>query len=898
MKPELWGDVERLYYAALEQPADQRAAFVSAACADNDELRHEVAGLLDYDEQAAQFIETAAIAVVARKLADDQRFTTPSRSLVGSKVGAYEVLSQLGRGGMSEVYLALDPRLGRKVALKFLPTVFSEETVSIRRLEQEARSLSALNHPNIVTIHEIGRDSGEHYIVEEFVDGPTLRQKMAEAPSRKMPVARTIEIAAQIADALAVAHETGVTHRDVKPENVMVRPDGIVKILDFGLAKLTEEQRWDGKAEGRKENDPAIGLSPRGPVIPSQSDSDFVMGTPRYMSPEQARGQKVDARTDVFSLGVVMYEMIAGKPPFDGVNPQEMIGSIVNQKPQSLATVAPEAPGEMKELERIIFKCLSKDRDARYPSARSLANELHHLKEFVTSQSIAPAQSLSKSAVTPRWLMVTITALIVLTAALGYAIFSRSKPGEKDQIKTLAVLPFKPITREKEENYLGLGIADTIITKVSQVKGLVVRPTSSVRRYVSQEADALQVAREQHVDAVLDGTLQHDGDRLRVSVNLLQTSDGASLWSDQFDLSSTEIFGLQDKVAHQVVERLHYRISAAEQKSIAKQSTVNLAAYDSYTKAMFYLADRGVFPAQRGPSDRAIELFRKAVELDPNYALAHTQLGYAYAHNAIWFEDNPALLESAKRELQIAEELDPQLAEIYVARSTIFWSQHEGYKFEEAIRGLRHAQQIDPNAGHFELAELYAHLGFDEWRREMELALELDPTNEFIKGTYAMFYIINAQPEEALAVQKRLYNAGPDALYYLTKKMGKEAAPLIEKSYRKQPDNQVARLFYALSLALQGKFQEAEALIPVILENARVNPGYHHFTHIITRIYALEGKREEAVRWLRMTAREGYPNYLAFQRDPYLEDIRNHPAFVQLMEELKTRWEHCRREIE
>ena len=898
MEPELWEEVERLYHAALERPAEEREAFLDAACAGQDELRREVVALLAYDGRASRFIESSAIEVVAKGLAGTAIAEVPSGLLSGKKVGAYEIVAPLGRGGMSEVYLALDPRLGRKVAIKILPPEFTEDAERIRRLEQEARSTSALNHPNIVTIHEIGQEANAHYIVEEFVDGQTLRQRMTDAPSNRMNSSEAVVIAAQIADALAVAHEAGITHRDIKPENVMVRRDGIVKVLDFGLAKLTEARKSEFGIRDEEAETLKLSLQANPPYAirnPQLTDPGVVLGTPRYMSPEQARGEKVDARTDVFSLGVVMYEMIAGRPPFDGVNVLDVVGAILNQKPQPLAPLAPEAPGE---LERIIFKCLNKEREARYPSARGLTNELHHLKELIASQSIAPTQSLSKSAVTSRWLMVTITALIVLTAALGYAIFSRSKPGEKDQIKTLAVLPFKPITREKEENYLGLGIAGAIITKVSQVKGLVVRPTSSVRRYVSQEADALQVAREQQVDAVLDGTLQHDGDRLRVSVNLLRTSDGASLWSDQFDLSSTEIFGLQDKVARQVVERLHYRISAAEQKSIAKQSTVNLAAYDYYTKAMFYLADRGVFPAQRAPSDRAIELFRKAIELDPSYALAHTQLGYAYAHNAIWFEDNPALLESAKRELQIAEELDPQLAEIYVARSTIFWSQHEGYKFEEAIRELRHAQQIDPNAGHFELAELYAHLGFDEWRREMELALELDPTNEFIKGTYAMFYIINAQPEEALAVQKRLYNAGPDALYYLTKKMGKEAAPLIEKSYRKQPDNQVARLFYALSLALQGKFQEAEALIPVILENARVNPGYHHFTHIITRIYALEGKREEAVRWLRMTAREGYPNYLAFQRDPYLEDIRNHPAFVQLMEELKTRWEHCRREIE
>lgn len=875
MQPERWEEIERLYHDARHLPREQRAAFLDAVCAGNLELRSEVTAMLEGDEQATAILEAPAPAVVAKQLAVQAAASTPIQSLVGRKVGAYEIIASLGKGGMSEVYLASDPRLHRRVALKLLPSAFTTDPERVRRLEQEARSLSALNHPNIVTIYEIGQTEEEHFIVEEFVEGNTLRQLLTEATSRQMPAAQIVEIIVQVADALAVAHEAGITHRDIKPENVMVRPDGIVKVLDFGLAKFAVPAQPNADAQAAVTTQPGV-----------------VMGTPRYMSPEQARGLKVDGRTDLFSLGVMLYEMVAGRAPFEGATMSDILAAILKDDPPSLPSLAPAAP---PALVQIINRCLQKERDTRYATARDLAKELHQLKEWLTSQSFAPAQSSQTTKWTRQWQVVVAAMALLLLAAFSYVMFARRPAPAPEQIQTLAVLPLKPLSEDKEQSYLGLGIADTIITKVSRINGLIVRPTSAVRRYASGEKDALQAAREQQVSAVLEGTWQRDASRLRVSMNLLRASDGGSLWAEQFELPDAEIFGLQDKVAAQVVERLRIHLSAAEQSNLTKQGTKNPAAYDQYAQGMFNFNIFNIFDADREKVDKAIAHFQKAIALDPNYALAHARLGHAYAHKAKWFENDLALHKSGLRELALAEQFDAQLAETHVARGLAFWSQYEGYNFEEAIRELRHAQQLDARAGHLELAEMYGNLGFPEWQKELERALELDPASASIKGQFSNLYHINSLPEEMLAAEKRFFNSAPNAIYYLTKRMEKEAAPLVEQFRQKNPEHTLARMQQALLLGLQGRFREAEGLMLGLLH--KINPGRRHFARILARIYALEGRSEEAVKWLRVSVGEGLPNYPAFERDRYFDGIRHEPAFVQFMTELKARWDKYRRDI-
>jgi serine/threonine protein kinase/Tfp pilus assembly protein PilF len=372
MEFDRWEQIERLYHAALEREPDAREAFLVEVCAGDDDLRREVAGLLACDIPSDSFIQSPAIEIAARALAAEPLIETSNKSMgsliAGAQIGHYQLLEPLGRGGMGEVHLAFDTRLGRKVAVKLLPAKFTTDASRVRRFEQEARAASALNHPNIITIHEIGEvrtEAGDtHYIVTEYVEGETLRQRVANAPQGRLSPAEALDVAAQIATALATAHEAGIAHRDIKPENVMTRRDGIVKVLDFGLAKLTE---------------------PESPVIDSQdptltrnnTDAGVVMGTPRYMSPEQARGEKVDVRTDIFSLGVMLYEMVAGRPPFVGVTPNETIAAILRDEPPPLAECAPDAPPEMEE---ILSKTLSKNREERYQAVSELLADLQRLK--------------------------------------------------------------------------------------------------------------------------------------------------------------------------------------------------------------------------------------------------------------------------------------------------------------------------------------------------------------------------------------------------------------------------------------------------------------------------------------------------------------------------------------
>ena len=493
-----------------------------------------------------------------------------------------------------------------------------------------------------------------------------------------------------------------------------------------------------------------------------------------------------------------------------------------------------------------------------------------------------------------------LTATVLIIASVAGSILWllwRNRPAPSpSEIKTLAVLPFRAQIPQSEDDYLGLGIANEIIMKVSQTGSLTVRPTSAVRKYTNQEVDALQAARELQVDAVLDGSYLRVGNQLRITVNLLRATDGASLWADKFDQQFTDIFAIQDRVSQQVAQRLWLRLSPTEQARLTKRYTSNPIAYSYYAKAMYHFYNIGPGQSSRSDSNLAVDLFKKAIELDPNYALAHAYLGYTYTKIAVFQEDNAALIELARQELGTAEKLDPQLAEVHLARYFVAFSQYEGWSVERAMRELRLAQQLDPNVGHAELVDLYAHIGLEqETTKEFELALKVDPNNEEVKNIYVNAFLISARPDEGLEASNRFLNREPDVRYFVEKRMLKEAEPLIEQERQQDPDAVWKFVTQILVKALQCKHEAAQSAVPEILAKERRYRGYHHDTYNIARIYALNGKSDEALKWLRTTVSEGFPHYPLFARDAFLDPIREKGEFKQFMSEMRTKWEAYKR---
>ena len=894
MKPsERWQEVKEILYPAIGMKAAERASFLDQQCRGDAELRREIESLLAAHDNAGERFESPAVELMA-PLVSGERLD----GMVGKSLGHYEIVEKLGAGGMGEVYLARDEHLHRKVALKILPAYFTQEPGRLRRFQQEARAASALNHPNILTVHEIGNVDSVNYIATEFVDGETLRDRMNRSP---LNISEALDIATQVTSALATAHEAGIVHRDIKPENLMLRRDGIVKVVDFGIAKLSSRPTSEPEAST---------------IV--NTDEGVVIGTAQYMSPEQARGLAVDVRTDIWSLGCVLYEMVAGRTPFGGATVTDILVAILEKEPPPLNHSTSEPiPAE---LDSIITKTLRKNPDERYQTSKELCFDLQRLRQKLEveshlERSAAPmpgntaftadvaaratvrrTEQLRHFLSAQRTIPYAAVLAVLILGELGY-MWRQSWLSSQSEIRSLAVLPLRSLGNTGD-NYVGLGIADAVIRRISQTGELTVRPTSAVRKYINEEVDSPEVARQLKVDALFEGTVQREGDRLRVSVNLIRTSNGELLWAESFDMRSADIFRIQDEVAQQVAERLRLQLDPTQKMRLAKRYTSNTVAYEYFLKAMYSLDQRGWSIEDKPQMEATIALFKQAINADPEYALAYAQLAYAYAWMAIFIELDPVWVGHARQAMNQADALDPQLAETHVARHLILWSAYEGYQTEAAINALHLAQQLNPSIGHLELGVIYWHNGLeDQADKELQRALEIDPTSEKVKEEIYNSTILSGRVDEALAVWQRFFNSAPSLKYYLEKNRLNDAQPLLEQALAKDPNNPEVRLRKALFLALNKDFNAAELEIPWILERIQKNRGYHHSAYEIARVYALAGKSQEAVKWLRESAKTGLACYPLFGRDPYLNRIRQAPEFIQFMSEMRAQLEKYKREF-
>ncbi len=865
MTPERYRRIEQVYEAALELSGPERAEFLNSACVGDEDLRREVTSLLDAHQEARGFLEVPPDDLAAAMVSAEQ-----GRSLLGRRVGHYQVRTILGSGGMGEIYLAQDLTLERSVALKVLPPHLALDSDRMRRFVQEAKAASALSHPNVAHIYEIAKSDGISFIALEYVEGQTLEARIKTSPLSPPEI---VEIALQVGDALEAAHAKGIVHRDVKPANIMVTPRGRVKVLDFGLAKM-------GAAGTER-------LAVSG-AVPVKTEPGVLMGTADYMSPEQALGQEVDARTDIFSLGAAMYEMSTGRRPFSGRTTGETLDRIIHQEP-SIAELSTKIP---PDLARIIRKCLQKDPERRYRSARELILDLNELKQRLAASTgptpISATPGHRQSIAARRS---AIAGLVVLAVAtLVYAWLSRGMPGTHARpIRSLAVLPLKSFSGDSRDEYLGLGIADTLIFKLSNVRSLVVRSTATVRKYNGPDQDPLTAGHEQQVDAVLEGSLHRADDRLRVTVRLLRVQDGSTLWASQYDERQyTDIFAVQDSISERVAEALTLSLTAPERKLLAKHYTENPDAY------LFYLRGRSSWNKRTGEGfTKAIDYFNQAIEKDSDYALAYVGLADCYTMLADydWLSPTEAA-KKAKAAITKALQIDDSIAEAHASLADV--RRFFDWDWSGAEREYKRGIELNPNyvSAHQWYAEYLAAMGrHDEAIREMRRAEELDPLSVVIKSAAGWIFFFSHNYEVAIERCQRVIEMDPGygEVYsqlrraYEQKGMYREALAADEKlrAFKRKGSGGLAgmRDFPATESP-----EEYWRTILRLTQNDLQSPDHKNAAQFrMAEIFAQLGETDLAFEWLDKAYQE-HSFWLPFLNvHPHLDPLRNDPRFQSLL---------------
>ena len=812
----------------------------------------------------------------------------------GTSFGRYQIQSLLGAGGMGEVYRAHDTKLRRDVAIKFLPSQFTTDQERLRRFEKEACAASSLNHPNILTIHEVGSEDGLHFMTMEFIDGVTLRQ---HATPKKLTLREVFDVSIQVASALTAAHAAGIIHRDIKPENIMVRPDGYVKVLDFGLAKLTEHQnhRSDPEAATIVKTEPGV-----------------IMGTASYMSPEQARGQDVDARTDIWSVGVVIYELITGRLPFEGHTPSDVISMILQKDPPVLRYHAPEVPGE---LERIIGKALTKDREERYQTAKDLLIDLKRLKEQLSVDAeiertrpgaMRGATSLGGTvAETDRTqraptssieyflngikehrksVMLGAIVLVALAATFAYMYFKRS---DATAIDSIAVLPFTNVSGDPNMEYLSEGIADNIADSLSQLPGLRVVPLSKVARYKNRDVDPQEVGNDLGVRAVLVGRVMQRGDNLSIRAELVDVAQVSRLWGEQYNRKLSDILAVQEEIAQEIFETLRVQLSGDAKRRLTKRYTDNIEAYQLYLQGRYFWNRRTDDNLRK-----AVDSFQKAIEKDPNYALAYAGLADSYAllgGPVYGAERSDQTVTKAKTAALKALELDNTLAEAYTSlgyiNSTYEWD------FPSAEKNYKRALELNPSyatAHHWYGLTYLSYVGrHEEAILETQRAAQLDPLSLIINASYGRAFHYAKQYDKAIQQFQKTVELDPSFvrahLYlgwtYEAKGMFKEAIAEYEKA-RALDDSPVLVASLAHGLAVSGRKDEARKLLDELNDRSQ-----HRYVsaYDVALVHIGLGENDRAFEMLEKAYQERSSGLSWLRVDPRLNPLRSDPRFANLM---------------
>jgi serine/threonine protein kinase/Tfp pilus assembly protein PilF len=848
---DFWHRLDDLFNQAMDMSPEARARFIDEACANDQRMRAELESLLRSAETSD------GLEKVVHGAAHDFLVKKPTLE-PGNRVAGYEIISLLGAGGMGRVYLAQDARLRRKVAIKTLSPDSIYDRDSLRRFQQEALAASALNHPNILTIYEVGEAAGVEFISSEFIDGQTLREKLSLG---KLSPMDTLDIAIQAAAGLTAAHEAGIIHRDIKPENILVRKDGIVKIVDFGIAKLTPDP-----------NDQA-------PEIRTATRPGIVLGTARYMSPEQAQGLPVDGRTDIYSLGAVLDEMLGARTSLKGADKREIFAELMKDD-----TVP-------NELAAIVGKAMEKDRERRFQTAQQLLEALQSFrKEYEFRAKLHdsnPAALQAPSApvtVGRRNYLIAFLVLLAAAVAVGYLWKRTTGHAPLAPMHRLAILPFRNIRQDANTDFLGYSLADAIITKLGYISSITVRPSSSVDQYRNQAVDPRKVGAELDVDTLLTGSFVRDGDDLRINSQLIDVKQMRVIWQDSIDIKYAKLLTVEDRVAQQIISGLELNLSATEAGNLKLDSPANRAAYEDYL--------RGVDLYAQGDFSSAIEMLERSASEGPDYALTWAHLGRAYTTAASLVFGGREMYTKALDAYKKALALNPNLINARIYMSNLYT---DTGRAEEAVPLMRGAIESNHNSAeaHWELGYAYRFGGLlAESIAECERAREIAPAVKSTSSALNTYLYVGNY-------DKFLSTLPPNGTAYLTFYRGfgefyqhdyPHAMQHFDRSYELDPGLLQAEVGKALAESIRHRTREGLALLKET-EDKIVERGVADSEGIykVAQAYSVLGDTAAALRLFRRTIDGGFFCYPYFVSDPLIANLRKEPGYESLLEEAKRR---------